>query len=1012
LPLRAPIRTSQTLTLRKLQYLKAASNEFRAAPVVIAVSHQNQPELLRRALKSAVEQTLVDERKAQIAVLDDQSEENWREVTGAILNHPSITILTARCGSPARSRNQILDWAEKQTQIRWVARMDADDEFAATNSLEALYYKAESENSIAAIGSNKLRISGSLSKTINRASGEELLNTEALVQLIQSFCIEGQQRELPSCNLLIRANAGLRYPNIRSAEDHWLVMRLLFDFPDRVSVVSQPTYAIYSLAGNDTQSNRDAGYWAGSRKKLAFLAQKLLELKNSDQRLLGYGLEGVVWLEGDTVRKQFYPWSITATEVATLKELLRNKTVPIPLVQWSQAREGFWHYVTPKVAYSSIRKHIPFDQVVRFLQALYKAGIATLNIKRDNLRLTPEGDLHYIDIGKDIQPLTTSYFLDMCARLYGIGILGYDDEELVRRSSTLRPEEALSEIPGFANFYRDLISGLHIQDSAVPRAPVAKNEATDVTLLIKCCAQDADGLYEQVAHIVTQLSIPTTFAKTVLLVDGYTGPFLRQYAEPDLQSVLNQAARLKADGLIHEIVTPPKGTESIRAIYEQWFGTSEAIHTHTINNAPLYPQVWAFSNIQTRYVLQCDCDVLVGRKRLRHNYLTDMLNAISSDGVLSVGFNIPKATNDALAYHGKAGEFPPEVRFGLLDLHRIRGCLPINNPVHDGRHQLTWHRALQQFQKETGRHMSLRGGNPASFYIHPRNEDKASLKSSAIRDLVAQGIFPAKQAEQFDLVPNATWRYPQRHEPVIFLLKGRFTPAIKLRRCLKSLEQQSDQSFGVILIDAASGYAHSWHYPEQMRPFKNRYTLVRSIKREGHIANMQKAVSQICTDSSSMIVILDQDDYLMQDTVVERLLRARAKGHDLIQMPMFRPNKPLKLYQPDYNSPRQKGGGNTWTHMRAFTKELFDRIPVQHLKTADDDWYRQVTDYATMLPMAELARSPVYLDAGYAYWHEREDYSATHKEQESAALKDILAKPALEKEGTVEPLPACDESSP
>ncbi|HBC34114.1 MAG TPA: glycosyltransferase, partial [Marinobacter adhaerens] len=587
MPLRAPVRTSQTLTLRKLHCLKAASSEFSAAQVVIAISHRNQPELLRRALKSAVKQTLVDEKKAQIAVLDDQSNENWREVAGAILDHPAVTILSARCGSPARSRNQLLDWAENQPHIRWVARLDADDEFAATNSLEALYRQADAQNSIAAIGSNKLRINGSLSSNINRASPEELLNTEALVRLIQNFCIEGQERELPSCNLLMRTDTGLRYPNIRSAEDHWLVMRLLFDFPDRVSVVSEPTYAIYSLTGNDTQSNRDAGYWSDSRKKLAFVAQKLLELKNNDQKLLGYGLEGAVWLEGDTVRKEFYPWSLTATEVATLKELLRNRTVPIPPVQWPKAKEGFWHYTAPRISYSTIGKYIPFSRLVLFLQTLYKAGIATLNIKRDNLRLTPEGDLHYIDIGKDIQPLKTSYFLDMCARLYGIGILGYDDEELVRRSSTLRPEEALSEIPGFANFYRDLISGLHIQDSAVLTGPVAENEATDVTLLIKCCAQDADGLYEQVARIVTQLSFPSTFAKTAMLVDGYAGPFLRQYSEPDLQSVLDQATRLKADRLIHEILTPPKGTESIQAIYEQWFGTSEASHTHTMNNAPL-----------------------------------------------------------------------------------------------------------------------------------------------------------------------------------------------------------------------------------------------------------------------------------------------------------------------------------------------------------------------------------------------------------------------------------------
>jgi len=1012
LPLRAPVQVSQTLVLRNLQRLKSASSEYSTAPIVIAISHRNQPELLRRAVKSAVEQTLVAERNAQIAILDDQSTDDWQKVTGEILHHPAITILSARCGSPARSRNLLLDWAEKQLPIRWVARLDADDEFACTDSLSALYRRAASNDAIAAIGSNGLRINGSLSANINRATPEELLDQQALVQLIKSFCIEGQQRELPSCNLLLRADSGLRYPNIRSAEDHWLVMRLLFEHPDRVSVVPEPLYSNYSLTGYDTLSNRKAGYWTDSRKKLAFVAQKLLALKNNGQRLLGYGLEGAVWIEGNTVRKEFYPWSITDAEVATLKELLKNSSVPIPTVQWSQAREGFWHYTTPQIAYSTVGKYIPFEQVMLFLQTLYKAGIATLNIKRDNLRLTPEGALHYIDVGKDIQPLSTSYFLDMSARLYGIGILGYDDEELVRRTSTLRPEEALSEIPGFADFYHNLISDLHAQDPAVSTVPASENRAADVTLLIKCCAQDADGLFEQVAHIVTQLSYPTTFAKTTLLVDGYAGPFLRQYAKPDLQSVLDQAAALKKAGLIQKVLRPANRPESIQAIYEQWFGSSEATHTHTINNAPLYPQILAFSETETRYVLQCDCDVLIGRRRLDHDYLSDMLDAISADGVLSVGFNIPKATNKVLAYSGKAGEFPPEVRFGLLDLHRIRDCLPINNPVQNKRHQLTWHRALQKFQQESGRHTSLRGGNPASFYIHPRNEDKAALRSSAVRDLTSQGLYPAKQAEQFDLVPDAAWQYPQRHEPVIFLLKGRFTPVEKLHRCLRSLEKQNNQSFGVILIDDASGYAHSWHYPAWMLPFENRYTLVRNIMREGHIANMRKAVCQICTDSSSMIVILDQDDYLMQDTVVDQLLQAKARGHDLIQMPMFRPNKPLKLYQPDYNSPRQKGGGNTWAHMRVFTKELFDRIPLQHLKTANDEWFTQVTDYATMLPMAELARSPVYLDSGYAYWHERDDYSASHKALEVAALHQIIAKPALGKEVSVEPLPAYDESAP
>lgn len=76
---------------------------------------------------------------ARILVLDDSSDAAWSTETEALLHHPAVTLLKAECGSPARARNLLLDWADTQPKLQWIARLDADDELFATNSLEGLW---------------------------------------------------------------------------------------------------------------------------------------------------------------------------------------------------------------------------------------------------------------------------------------------------------------------------------------------------------------------------------------------------------------------------------------------------------------------------------------------------------------------------------------------------------------------------------------------------------------------------------------------------------------------------------------------------------------------------------------------------------------------------------------------------------------------------------------------------------------------------------------------------------
>ncbi|HGF5098632.1 TPA: glycosyltransferase [Vibrio parahaemolyticus] len=993
---RAPSKYAEILCDRNLQIVHTSAAEFNSAEVMLAIAHKNHPQDLVRALNSAINQTLIQNQIARIVVLDDSSDMNWPSETNALLHHPSVTLLRAECGSPARARNLLLDWADKQPSIKWVARLDADDELFASDSLEGLWNSVRNTDKKAAIGSNKLRKDGVILSDDNIASQMKLSDHFNLAGFIENFASGKQQRELPSCNLLLRTNLGIRYPNIRSAEDHWLVTKLLMLNPSNVAICPYPIYAIYSLDGEDTKLNKSNKIWSDQRNRLAYVARTWSTLLSTNRHLLGVGMEGAVWLQHNQVVKEFYPWAICDTEVQNLRCLLAEKDVPIPTVTWRKC-DGLWQYYTPFESCELPEEKLNERSIVQYLKKLYQAGICTLNIKRDNLIITPKGELQYIDIGKDIQPLTSSHFRDMCARLYSIGILGNSDEELVRRLSWRRQDDALMALPGFEQFYSALITQLHpqcVEPSRNP-IPIASFKSNSVTLMIKACGQDADVLTAQVMHIVTQLSYPVTFAKIILLIDPHQGEFLRQYANANLVSVIEQAKKLKDKGLIDSILIAPSDSKTITATYEKWFAQSDCTETHTPKNAPLFPQIWGFEQVTTPYVLQCDLDVLIGRRNWQHDFLADMIYACEPEDVLSVGFNIPKSSSNFNPYSGEPGEFAPEVRFGLLDLNRIRNQLPIDNPSSENRLTLTWHRALQAAMKHRGLR-AVRGGDPQSYYVHPRNEHKHLPELSKARDLIAQGVEPVEQHDEFDWVPGNHWKYKQRHEAMVFLLKGRYTNHTLLKRCLDSLRSQTNQNFGIILIDDASGSNHNWCYPMLLGDLQAKTTLIRHDVNAGRMPNFILAIKEICQDSNTLVAVLDQDDCLMQRNVVSTLLEAKQQGADLVQMPMFRPNKPLSLYRPDYTNPRFAAGANVWSHLRVFTKRLFEQVPEDYYKRKDSsDWFDTATDHLTMLPMAELAKTPIYLDSGYAYWHMRKKLNPDDKMRNNEMIQELLSKPSL-----------------
>lgn len=455
----APRNYSEILCDRSLKVVHRNDDKYDDAQVLLAITHKNQCQTFERALKSAVTQSLVHSHIAKIVVLDDSSEQIWPPNITHLLKHPSITLLRGECGSPARARNLLLDWADNQPRIKWIARLDADDELHSPTSLAGLWNSVRDTKYIAVIGSNQLRQHGELLQSENIVNPNEIDSVSKVANFVIKFTSGMQKRELPSCNLMLRSKIGFRYPNIRSAEDHWLVCKLLALRHSKIAFCPYPIYSIYSLNGNDSQLNLSNNTWHIQRQRLGYMMSRCKSLTDSNQNILGIGMEGIVCLQNDDVVKEFYPWTLSDESVEKIKPLLASDIIPISNVTWKKHGK-LWRYKTKYKGRVHSDRFIQQELIIIYLTRLYRAGVCTLNVKRENLIITPDGQLQCIDIGNDIQPLTTSNFRDMSARLYSIGILGNRDDEYVRRKSWRNQYEALGELDGFEHFYSELITSL------------------------------------------------------------------------------------------------------------------------------------------------------------------------------------------------------------------------------------------------------------------------------------------------------------------------------------------------------------------------------------------------------------------------------------------------------------------------------------------------------------------------------------------------------------------------
>lgn len=535
-----------------------------------------------------------------------------------------------------------------------------------------------------------------------------------------------------------------------------------------------------------------------------------------------------------------------------------------------------------------------------------------------------------------------------------------------------------------------------------------------VSLIIKACAQDADIIFEAVKHIIQQLSFPDHFDEKILALDVRQSDFLREYnSEGSLNYLFDQSQKLVDDSVIDKFIFPKDS--DILNVNQKWFGIDTKV-THTKGKVPVASQLFAFESARNDYILQVDCDAMIGRLSKEHSFLDDMIAELNqNEHVVSVGFNIYKGKEHSFTpYFGfENGGFVPEVRFCMLKKSRIERLLPLENEVFDNSFKTSWYRALENRQKESNM-CSIRGGDSRSFYIHPQNFKKTDKDVwFTTIDRVENLDIPENQISEFDLAGSYyDWTLSKRNEKIVLISCFRNITLSRFLRFWYSLTSQTNQEWGLILIDDASDNGVSYFIKELIKPFKNRITFIKNRFRVGVAKNTYKAIHYFMENQESIVCILDADDALLGKNTLKNIFKKYNHfGADVVIGKMYRTDKihPHYKYTPNFVTPRLYGG-NVWQHIRSFRKYFFDSLDFNDLKITNknlntDDillskrfsqkmvFPEHCWDFTYMVPIIEMSDNPMWIN-NFNIFHDRTTPNTRKiKQHKEDIISEILSKP-------------------
>ena len=538
-----------------------------------------------------------------------------------------------------------------------------------------------------------------------------------------------------------------------------------------------------------------------------------------------------------------------------------------------------------------------------------------------------------------------------------------------------------------------------------------------VALMIKTCPLDYTTIVPNVQHIISTLDT-CNFSEIVLLVDrSRSNDFLRQFVDNiDLQQYDAALTQIRAERLVDRVIDFDGSCKEMdpSQINHRWFGKDHPA-THSEQGAQYASTFYGFEQIEADLILQTDSDIIfTGRAEIaRINLLRKYSELFAADeAMLTAGFPIVTTNPAPLGwrhlcmvaneYDGLESTYPLEVRCSFIHRGRLLKCLPFKIPDYAAgeshspfliNKQLEgWYRVVDaNIRSSGGRLRSYRGSiGLESGFVHPPNTIKADLMRYMFivdriactprraptvtcnkADSVERNIIHSEskqdprwreQLDHVELQHTIDW-FSERAEDIIFVCCGFRHSAARVLRCLESIARQRGISeCGVIVLDDATenyGDVRECIRSKALELFgAHRVSCISTGVHNGFLANTTHSILNSCCNPESIIVTLDQDDMLLGDNVVTYIqqifssdpnVECAIGGGVRTDTPQ---TFPLNVQNPRLN----RGGGNTWQHLRAFRKHLFSRIKPGDMKDSSGKWIDFAADWVFMIPIVEMAK--------------------------------------------------------
>ena len=248
--------------------------------IVIGVAVHNSKNTLRRCLESILAQKDV-KRDIWILIADDDSNDDWKKSISDILKNEKIVIIDVKNHHTAKTRNDINHYIKMLFEnVSFIGRLDADDEYASEDVLSKIESKFDDIKPDALVAGNYLRLDGKIIDRVNIATSK-LTNKAHLLSRLKNMSKGIAEAELPSCNVFMTPNSLQDYPEISSAEDHFLLVRLLLS-DKKIEFAEDILLTIYNLSGNKTADNKQTEKYLNARKQLYEEAMQLCKMKKED----------------------------------------------------------------------------------------------------------------------------------------------------------------------------------------------------------------------------------------------------------------------------------------------------------------------------------------------------------------------------------------------------------------------------------------------------------------------------------------------------------------------------------------------------------------------------------------------------------------------------------------------------------------------------------------------------------------------------------------------------------